>query len=536
MPAFVRTLLAAAALAATLPFPAQAPAAAPPCEALAGQERWREALACADAALALSPGDPALLSVRVRALMGLFRFKEAADVAFPLRSRRPDMAFASAACLFKMGRYMEAFQVWSSLRADPEFAGPAYERLVSSLDGAGRREEARVLALEALERLPAPPSGLVFLAASLEDDPALSLGLMERFGRGSLSVAGGTVPPPAVLRAARGPLCEAKVDGPLPSTVPLETRSDPVDLYGIATPGARQPKGPAPSAQAYDHALYNPMPPELMAFSGAGLPQEAAVRRLVVSARLEGKGPYTLALDSSSSVLLLSSGTAKALALKPLEEGAISAVGLEGTLRGRWTLVDRLEVGPLSLRRVPAFVLSGPDAAGVAAGVLPLWLLRRWGLAVDVSRGSLVFHPPGTPPEVALGTRAVRIPALWTGEGLRAAFGAPDGRNLNVLFDVGSPFSSLHLGRLDVLGLARRRGMERDRVEAGKFGVRSYAVLEDLPLTAGSIQLRLSAPRAVDLGDGPEAPAGVLGRDALGLFVLYLDWTSGTAALGPASP
>ncbi len=36
MPAFVRTLLAAAALAATLPFPAQAPASAPPSERRTG--------------------------------------------------------------------------------------------------------------------------------------------------------------------------------------------------------------------------------------------------------------------------------------------------------------------------------------------------------------------------------------------------------------------------------------------------------------------------------------------------------------------
>ncbi|MEW5764608.1 MAG: aspartyl protease family protein [Acidobacteriota bacterium] len=536
MPAFVRTLWMAAALAAASPSAAQAPSSAPPCDALAGQGRWREALACADSGLALSPRDPALLNIRVRALMGLFRFKEAADVAFPLRPRRPDMAFASAACLFEMGRYMEAFQVWSSLRADPEWAGPAYERLVSGLDGTGRHEEARVLALEALERLPAPPPGLVSLAASLLDDPALSLGLMERGGGGKPPDAGGMVPPPAVLRAARGPLCEASAKGFLPATLPLQTLSDPVDLYGIATPGARQPKGPAPSAQAYDHGLYNPMPPEVMAFSGAGLPQESAVRRLVVSARLEGKGPYALALDSSASLLLLSSGTAKALDLKPLGEGEISAVGLDGTLRGRWTLVDRLEVGPVSLRRVPAFILSGPDAAGTAAGVLPLWLLRRWGLAVDPSRGSLVIHPPGTPPEAALGAGAARLPALWTGAGLRAALGAPEGRNLNVLLDVGSPFSSLHLGRLDALGLSRRRGMERDRVEAGKFGVQSCAVLEDLPLTAGSLQLKLSAPRAMDLGDAPDAPAGVLGRDALDLFVLYLDWTFGIAALRPASP
>jgi tetratricopeptide (TPR) repeat protein len=536
MSTLVRTCLLAAALAAAVPSVAQTPAAPAPCEAYAAQERWREALACAESGLALSPKDPALQTVQVESLMGLSRFKEAADVAFPLRSGRSDMAFASARCLYAMGRFLEAFQVWSSLRADPVWAGPSYERLVEGLDGMGRRQEAKALAGEALERLSAPGPKLVALAASLQEEPGLALGILPRAVPGEPPGMGGATPPAELWRAARGPLRECSNDGTLPATLPLEIVSDPVDLFGIATPGPREPKGPAPSAQAYDHGLYTPLPPQVMAFSGAGLPQEAAVQRLTLSVRMEGMGPFPLALDSSSPVLLLSAATAKAMALKPLGEGTFRAAGLDGALRGRWALVERVELGPLVLSRVPAFLLSGSDTSGTAAGVFPLHLLRGYGLAVNVAARTLVLHPPGTPPETALGPGAARIPALWTSDGVRAALGAQDGRHLNALLDVGAPFSSLHLRRLDALGLARRRGMERDRVEAGKFGVRTCAVLENVPLSAGPFSLRLSAPRAVDLGDGPEAPEAVLGRDALSLFVLYLDWTSGTAALRPVSP
>ncbi|MFM2045740.1 MAG: Aspartyl protease [Pseudomonadota bacterium] len=146
-------------------------------------------------------------------------------------------------------------------------------------------------------------------------------------------------------------------------------------------------------------------PPPLPA--PVALPLERGTKELVIQVRVPGDGPAAVDLpmvvDSGlSGPVLLSAQTAAALGLRA--RGIAVATGWGGMRLVRFTALDRMEMGPVRLTRVPAAVMDLPDGvtrrAGRAdiAGLLGATLFRAYGVTVDVPAGTLTLSAPGTMP------------------------------------------------------------------------------------------------------------------------------------------
>lgn len=502
---------------------------------LLADKQYAQALPALEEELKASPGDRLLLAAKVDALMGLGRFKEAAEVAFPMGSRQPGMAFRAGTCLFQSGRTPQALMLWSSLRTDPEWAGPAYVQIVRALLATGREEEARTLTAEALANLPSPASDLWRWSLELDPSPDNARKALDHL----LASAGGDRDRWVSFRAmvdqaAPGHLWEEGAEGALPAELAVAERADQEDSYGLLSPGPREPKGPAPSAMAYDNAEYTSLPPRVMAFSGAGLPGDPlSLKRLVIPARVNGAGA-SLALDPTLDVLVIGSELAKKLGLAEGTPAAFWSPGVGMRKDGRWVLVKRVQVGPVTWQNLPAIVLpeGRANAWHHAEGALPLWLLRHCGLHWDRRGNRLVLLPSGTPPDRALGSGSFLVGSAWL-EGRPFAAVVP-GRSDPAFFlvDTASRSTILDSGHLGTLGFSRKVERFASQVERGSFGYFPTDTVEGVTLGVGSATITMSTAKAALLNPGGSSDAaGLLGRDVLDLFDLYIDYGAGIMAL-----
>jgi tetratricopeptide (TPR) repeat protein len=496
--------------------------------------RYAEALSLLDQELAKAPGNTALLTAKVDALMGLHRFWEAGQVASSKMVGEPALRYRAGQCLLALGRVADAAQVLSPLRQDPAWAEKAYTGLVWALRAAGQEADAEGLLQEGLERIAEPTGELYRASLETDRDPRSILKTLDLLDRAD--------PAGAPSRAGLRALCAAAGDGSLetvslsrdlPADVPLSETPIPEDPSGTVSGSPRMPRRPAPSAQRFGSGDYSRLPPAIKYYAEAEKTnRSSSLLRLVVPVRLGGDDPVPMVLDTGVDVLMLAPDTAHGLGVKPLGTREVWTAGASEPGALDLVLVLSLTVGPLEMRNVPAVVLtdSGGSWKGLG-GVLPVRLLSRYALHVDRVGGRLGIYPSGTRPEGLLGPAAFRVAALWS-TGMPFMKVGIHEQSAFMLLNTSSSFSYLEpdvVGEVGAPMATARYGTQNDR---GHLGLISSGVAADVSLSLGRATVYMPTVRVANLA--PQQPlrcSGMLGQDVLRLFHLFLDYGAGVVAL-----
>lgn len=515
--------------------PGQAPPAAlSPGQAALAQGDHVTALRLLEGELKADPGNQALIEARVDALMDLHKYWEAGEAAASGRATSPALKLKTGLCLMAVGRMPEAAQVLSPLRADPEWGGAAYVALVRVLLAVGQEKDALDILREGLGKSQPPPKDLLRLSLDLESSCAPALKSLDALEAEDSTEAKGFEAWRNLCSAAGANLSETSLSASLPFDVNLGDTPVPSNPAGSVSSSPRIPKKPAPSARAYGSGTYSYLPPSIKFYAeGEATNSTYELMRIVVPVSIEGAGETLMALDSGSPELMVSPDLAKKLNLKTLGTKKVWTLGLSEPEELDLVLLQSLRVGPVQFANVPAVVVREKLGVwGNLGGVLPTRLLRSWALHYDRRKGKLGLYPSGTRPDAVLGRGCQRVKILWS-DGLPfVQVGLQDLRGGYMLLDTTSDFTYLDASRLSELKLGlftTKYGVQSDRVHAG---IINSGVTEDVRLTIGASVIRLPSVRAADLS--PAVPLdcrGVLGRDILDLFDLFLDYGTGTLAI-----
>jgi hypothetical protein len=192
---------------------------------------------------------------------------------------------------------------------------------------------------------------------------------------------------------------------------------------------------------------------DLMATEGswefAGLPAETRVRWSraypvpLVKVQLNGQG-VLMALDTGAGDLLLDAAAARRCGVRVLDSQAI-AFWSGQRMAVRNAMVQRLEIGGIRARKIPAGVLSlrrwslevNPQGEAVA-GIIGLNFLRRFTPTLDYHSLRLELRAPGIACSPAPGAR--RVPFELWGENELTVYGSlSGGRRMAMLVQTGVP-------------------------------------------------------------------------------------------------
>jgi predicted aspartyl protease len=255
--------------------------------------------------------------------------------------------------------------------------------------------------------------------------------------------------------------------------------------------------------------------------------REVSGRGLLVSAWVNGTGPYTFAIDTGAGATILSrrvadEAHASSSGRRPVTIGGMSGTGMvsgqEVSVRGL-ALGDENNLLPSS----GVVIVTDRLAPGVDGVLDPAEAFWPLGFEIDIPRGELIAFDPHTNPlrrNQNLSSDETIIPWLTDGQS-RRPFVMLEGRQ-RALLDTGSGF-----------GLALTEDAARSLGILGGSG-REYGDVRDLG--GGQIAAHRISPATVHLGNLvlrgiptdllPNARAGspaLLGRDALRPFRLTFD-------------
>lgn len=154
----------------------------------------------------------------------------------------------------------------------------------------------------------------------------------------------------------------------------------------------------------------------LLAALGAGAqppqPVTVALQRshtvfLIVSARINGTGPYEFVLDTGTDVSLVESSLFHQLGLQP--EGAPATRVVGGMRLGSWAVAHDISIdGGIAQKNVEVLEVDGakrPDLGPSVRGVLGENFLSAFDLLIDNRRRHVVFDSGGTLASALFGER-----------------------------------------------------------------------------------------------------------------------------------
>ncbi len=146
-----------------------------------------------------------------------------------------------------------------------------------------------------------------------------------------------------------------------------------------------------------------------------------------------------------------------------------------------------------SFKDVPALVMDEKtEFWKETGGILPLWLLREYGIHYDRRHGKLELLASGTSPDQVLDAGATRLNVLW----------------------------------LD------RKPYVETRIQNKPMRHLLLANADNVALDLGTTRINLPTVHAADLcPDCGVECSGILGRNVLDLFDVYLDYRAGVLAL-----
>ncbi len=505
---------------------------------LVDKGQYADALKLAEEGLKAAPADPSLRMCQVEALLGLHRTMEARQVALSSATLGPGFRFMAGVCTAKFGRLTEAVEMWKPLYGDKDWAGPAYRESVVALEALGKEAEAKALLAEALQKVPGPPASLLSLSLDLDKGLASGKATLEKLKAVDPANASKYDALSKVYAAADGDLFQESLAGKLPAEITLKEKSERVEPTsltwgggvggGMAGPGGGGGASVHSSTQGYGAGTQ-----DNSAREGGKTATMSSPPRVVVEAKINGERSEPFALDSASSQVLITAKMAKKLNLQRLAPGEYGGVGLSEPVASEWVLLKDMNVGPLHFKNVPALVIGEKtEYWKETGGVIPLWMFRHYGLHYDRRHGELTLYPSGTSPAQVLGAGAFPMKVLWFSGMPFAETRIQDKPVCYVLLATVNVGTYIEARRVADLGISLKTGQYGSQRERGLFNLIASGVADNVALNLGPTRINLPTVLVADLCPDREVDCvGLVGRNVLDLFDVYLDYPANALAL-----
>ncbi len=499
---------------------------------LIGKGQYAGALTAVDNALKSAPKNPDLLLCKIDALLGLHRCVRARTLALANLSLGPAFRFKAGQCSASVGRVKEALRFWAPLLKDPTWAGRACEESVVGLLALGKEDEARTLLHRGIKVSPDARPELWALAVRLDGNAA-------QVKNTTPKAAGGEVGSlERVLAAVDGPLFGESLDGKLPARIKLKEKSERIEIpslrWGAGGKGTPSIAGPASGRDIHAGTTsYGSGLKDTTSTEGTKTGTVSAAPRPVVEAYLNGGDKEYMVLDSASANVLLAPKVARKLDLKPIAPGDYRAIGLPSPVPSQWVLIRKMKVGELTFTNVPALHISQEAMFWKeTGGVLPLWMFRHYALHYDPRHSRLTLYPPGTSATSVLGQGAFPLKCLWYGNRLYVESRIQNHPFCYLQMATANSGSYVEERRTGDLGLELATARHGPQKEQALFSLISSGVAENLSLDLGTTRINLRTILVADLcPDGQVDCCGLLGRNVLDLFDVFVDFESGVVAL-----
>jgi hypothetical protein len=236
-----------------------------------------------------------------------------------------------------------------------------------------------------------------------------------------------------------------------------------------------------------------------------------ATNHMVVQARLNGQGPYRLIFDLGAPITLLSNRASEGSGV--VKKAAPRS--LLFALRGE-AVVDRLELGGLTVRKLPAIVLDHPAVRILGEvlgkpldGIIGFTFFARYKTTIDYQKREMTFEPVDFEvrnlmqdlPERLVGPKVARTRVLAPG----ALFGLTVGEPSGGLSAPGVPVTAVLEG-----SPAAAAGLKRGDVLTALDGRWTSSVTDTVAAASHAVAGRPVA--AVVLRDGKELTLSVTPR------------------------
>ncbi len=482
--------------------------------------RYADALRVVDEGIGGAPSDPALRMCQIDALLGLHRDLDARQVALSQRSLGPGFQFKAAVATAKLGRALESVEMLRPLYTDEDWAGPSYEASVRALLACGKESEAKALLDEAFQKVQGPPVGLLRQSLVLNTSQASSLAVLDKLVAADPGKASQYQALAKVYGAADGNMFQEVIEGRLPATITVKERVERLETASLRWGNATLSGGGATSW-------------DLSANESGKTGTQSTPPRVVVGGIINGDRREMLALDSTCDVMLIASKVAKKLNLRPLAPGEYDGVGLQGGVKSQWVLIKQLQVGPLRFINIPALVISEKTAYWKeTGGIIPLWMFRHFGLHYDRRHGKLTLLPTGTAPDQAVGWGNIQVRSLWFESVPYLETRIQDKSPCFLKLATVNVGTYVEERRVQDLGMTLKTSQYGPQRERGLFGLMSSGVADNVRLDLGATRINLPTVLIANLCPDCEVDcAGLLGRNVLDLFDIYIDYQANVLAL-----
>ncbi len=473
--------------------------------------RYQDALASAEEGLKADPANPDFGLGKIRALLGLGRPLEAARLAVPLAGRfpdRPEFRYYAGESAFQLAMVPQAVQHWSALLPVAGWSETACRRAVNALLATGKEAEARALLNQTLARFEKPPAGILRLALSLAQRGEEGVRLADRLvlaDPANKEEYEGLKRLYASIGAAS--LFEEKLEAAYPVTLPLKEKSEFRDISSL-TWGS----------------------------GDIGTTGVTTSTRVVTPVAVNGTKEKLMLLDSGSDLCLVSPKWVEELGLKPVATAEYLGLGIQGSQTSNWVLLDSVKFGPLTIRHVPAMVISEKeDFFKEVGGIIPLSLLRHHGILYDRRHSKLVLHPTGTDPKAALGSDAFKVKSLWPYDRPFVETSVNGKPGCFFLVDTGAYATFIAAERAKEADVSINSARFGSQMGSGLSGAFASGVAADVTMVLGNTRLNMQTVQVTPLGGGWGLPSyGILGRrDVLDLFAMWFDYKANTVAFAP---
>ncbi len=513
-------LLVVAFLALTVAAPCRRPAvkagsrgSAKQVRSLLDQGRYERALKAADAALKKDRDNPDFGECRVRALLGLGRYMDAAGTSLQMAAEnpaRPVFRFLAGECAYQMGMVPQAVKTWSALFEDEAWGERACRRAVLALRAAGKDRRALDLLKAQIAARSRPSLKLLKLELSLTLKVEDGLKLADRLLKSDPSGRSQYEAMKALFRAAgSGSLIECVPPASFPVTIPVKERSEFRDL----------------SALSWDAVDW---------YSGTN--RLSSTTQIVVPCSIDGSHDMPVIFDTGSNAMLISSAWVRKLGLKPVAVAEYAGMGVRGPQRSHMVLLKEVMVGPVTIRNVPALVMSSDGAFfKKIGGIIPPSLLKNYALHYDRRHGKLVLYKSGTPPASVLGRDADVVKSLWPSGRPFVQVSIDDRRGLYCMVDTGASTTQLSMAKMAAMGIKPNSARYPSPMGTGTSGEFSSGVAENVKLTLGRTRFNMRTVLLANVGSRYQLDCyGIIGRrDVLDLLDMFFDYKANVIAFVP---
>jgi hypothetical protein len=291
-------------------------------------------------------------------------------------------------------------------------------------------------------------------------------------------------------------------------------------LGGLGLPAVAEPNGSAAA----------PEPPGSEQLSSPTLSRQESslfalpttrdhIGRVVVSATVNGKGPFRFIVDTGATRSTITPNLVRALGLKPAEVPVIVLNGITGTAQVSAVTLDTLQTGDLTIDGLVVPVVWAPVMAG-ADGIFGAAGLTEKSLSVDFERNRVEISR-GV--KAAVRAEALRIHATRLTHGLMTLATQVGGVRALAVIDTGSERTLGNVALRDALNQRRRPGTvalvtsvygATAQVERGEIWIAPTIVIDSLRIN--DVAVVYGDFHIFKVWDMHDKPAMIIGMDVLG--------------------